>query len=76
MPDLLGRPDSGLEGHLAYQFLVEAGGTRLVQRETLRYKGLLRLFEPLIRVVLFRRLEERLEGIRADLESAWEVDAP
>ena len=64
----------GMAGHLAYQFLPEGEGTRLIQRETLRYHGLLRLFEPLIRPVLGRRLQERLEDIKEILESGWIVN--
>jgi uncharacterized protein YndB with AHSA1/START domain len=59
---------AGMEGHLAYQFLKEGQGTRLIQREALRYQGVLRLFEPVIRPILGRRLRERLEGIKAYLE--------
>ena len=65
---------AGMSGHLAYQFLPEQGGTRLVQRETLHYQGLLRFCEPLIRLMLDKRLQERLEDIKADLESGFAVD--
>ena len=64
----------GMAGHLAYQFLPEGEGTRLIQRETLRYHGLLRLIEPLIRPGLGRRLQERLEDIQEILESGWIVN--
>jgi hypothetical protein len=60
---------AGMYGHLAYQFLPEKEGTQLIQRETLHYQGLLRFCEPVIRVFLDRRLHERLEGIKTDLES-------
>jgi hypothetical protein len=59
---------AGMYGHLAYQFLPEKDGTKLIQRETLHYQGLLRLCEPVIRVILDRRLHERLEDIKAYLE--------
>jgi hypothetical protein len=64
---------AGMEGHLAYQFLPHEDGTRLVQRETLRYRGLLRLLEPLIRTLLVRRCQKRLEGIKEILEAGWTV---
>ena len=59
----------GVSGHLAYQFLPEGEGTKLIQRETLHYRGVLGLFEPVIRPILGRRLRERLEDIKAVLES-------
>jgi len=65
---------AGMHGHLAYQFLPEQGGTRLIQRETLHYRGVLRLCEPLIRLMLDKRLQERLEDIKAVLESGYAVD--
>lgn len=55
-------------GHLAYQFLPEGGGTRLIQRETLSAQGLLRPLEPVIERMLACRLIERLEGIKTVLE--------
>ena len=64
----------GMTGHLAYQFLPEGEGTRLIQRETLRYHRLLWLIEPLIKLVLGRRLQERLEDIKQILENGWEVN--
>jgi hypothetical protein len=30
---------AGMQGHLAYQFISEGGGTRLIQRETIDYKA-------------------------------------
>ena len=62
---------AGMKGHLAYQFLLEGEGTKLIQRETLQYRGVLKLCEPLIQPILGRRLKERLEGIKEDLESGW-----
>ena len=62
---------AGMKGHLAYQFLPEGEGTKLIQRETLQYRGVLKLCEPLIQPILGRRLKERLEGIKEDLESGW-----
>ena len=64
---------AGMYGHLAYQFLPEKEGTKLIQRETLHHHGLLRFCEPVIRAILDRRLRERLEDIRADLEGGFPV---
>lgn len=61
---------AGFKGHLAYQFLAEDDGTRLIQRETMVARGLLKVFEPLIARTFFRHLQERLEAIKAILESA------
>jgi hypothetical protein len=64
---------AGMYGHLAYQFLMEKEGTQLIQRETLHCQGLLRVCEPVIRILLDRRLHERLEHIKADLERDFTV---
>lgn len=64
---------AGMQGHLAYQFLPEKEGTKLIQRETLDYQGLLRFCEPVIRLMLDRRLRERLEDIKAVLEGGFIV---
>jgi hypothetical protein len=61
-------------GHLAYQFIPEQDGTKLVQRETLHYQGLLRFCEPVIKLLLHRRLRERLEDIKAVLEGGYTSD--
>lgn len=60
-------------GHLAYHFLPDKEGTKLILRETLHYQGLLRFFEPVIRSMLDRRLRKRLEHIKADLEGGFSV---
>jgi uncharacterized protein YndB with AHSA1/START domain len=65
---------AGMAGHLAYQFVEQGDGTKLVQRETLQYRGILRLFEPLIRPILGRRLRERLRVIKACLEGGYVVN--
>jgi len=65
---------AGMEGHLAYQFLAEGSGTKLIQRETLFCRGLLKVLEPMIRLALSRRLRERLEDIKTILESGWVVN--
>ncbi|MBE0410155.1 MAG: SRPBCC family protein [Anaerolineales bacterium] len=59
---------AGMRGHLAYQFVSEGQGTRLIQKQGLHYQGVLRVFNPLIRLVLGRRLRERLEAIKEYLE--------
>ena len=64
---------AGMYGHLAYQFLPEEGGTKLIQRETLHYRGLLRFGEPVIRVMLDHRLRERWADIKAVLEGGFTV---
>jgi hypothetical protein len=61
---------AGMKGHLAYQFLPEGNGTRVIQRETIRFRGLLRVFEPLVKLILSRRLRKRLEDIKEVLESS------
>ncbi|MGD2028041.1 MAG: SRPBCC family protein [Anaerolineales bacterium] len=61
---------AGMAGVLVYEFVPEDGGTRLVQRESLHYGGLLRLLEPAIKLFLGRRLKGRLEEIKAYLEGA------
>ena len=58
-----------MSGYLAYEFQLEEGGTRLIQRETLEYRGLLSLFEPLIERMLIPRIVERLAAIKVWLES-------
>ena len=60
---------AGMKGHLAYHFVQEGKGTRLVQQQTLHYRGALRVLEPLIRLVLGWRLRARLEEIKTELEN-------
>ncbi len=62
---------AGMEGHLAYRFLPLGNGTKPIQRETVRYRGLLRPFELLIKPLLVRRCQERLESIKEVLEGGW-----
>lgn len=64
---------AGMRGHLAYQFLAQNGGTTLIQRESLNCQGLLRLFEPLIGLVLERRLHERLALIKEIMDGGYTV---
>jgi hypothetical protein len=56
-------------GYLAYHFVPEHGGTLLVQKETLRYRGCLALLEPVIQRMLLPRIEDRLRAIRDIVES-------
>ena len=63
---------ANMQGYLAYEFLPEDGGTRLVQRETLSALRFLKFFERIIERLLSRRLRERLDGIKTILESGWE----
>jgi len=60
---------SGMSGYLAYLFLAEKNGTKLIQRETLNFKGLLKLLHPLIRTVLSNKLKKRLIDIKDELEN-------
>ncbi|HER08794.1 MAG TPA: hypothetical protein ENO20_07765 [Bacteroides sp.] len=62
---------AGMHGHLAYHFIPKRDGTNLIQRETIHYHGVLKLFEPVIRIVLFHRLQDRLKDIKAILESGF-----
>lgn len=64
---------AGMEGWIGYEFRAEDGGTRLIQREWLRYRGLLYLFEPLIARMLLKKIEERLVGIKQVLEGGLQV---
>jgi len=60
---------AGMKGHLAYQFIDKGGSTKLIQRERIYFTFPLNLFNPIIKKVLHRKLVERLEEIKADLES-------
>ena len=60
---------AGMHGHLAYQLLPEMDGTQLIQREMIHYRGVLKYCGPILQVFLSRRLRERLENIKAVLES-------
>jgi hypothetical protein len=64
---------AGMTGHLAYWFHPQNGGTRLVQHETIRPQGFMRLLEPVIKRMLARQLWRRLEAIKAVLESGWAI---
>jgi uncharacterized protein YndB with AHSA1/START domain len=56
-------------GHLAYQIVPQEGGALLVQTEEMHFKGLLRLFEPMLKLMLLPRIETRLQDIKSELES-------
>ena len=60
---------AGMRGHLAYKFLAEGGGTRLLQRQSLELAPWLRPLQPLVRRAFARRLRRRLDGIAAALEA-------
>ena len=64
---------SGMEGHLAYEFCTAGEGTRLIQRETIRFKGFVGLAEPFIRAKFLAQIEARLATIKEVLEGGWEV---
>ena len=64
---------AGMIGHLAYQFLPEGDGTRLIHRETVSARGFLKVFEPVMGRMLSRQLSKRLETIKDILESGWAV---
>lgn len=67
----------GMRGHLAYRFVPERGGTRLVQKETIYLRSpLLRAFRPAVERLLRQRLPARLEMIRTALEDGWEAPRP
>lgn len=60
---------AGMHGHLAYQLLPVTNGTQLIQRELIHYRRVLKYCEPILQVFFSRRLRERLENIKAVLES-------
>ena len=66
---------AGMAGHLAYHFLPEAGGTRLLQQEHVSTRGLAKLLEPLLERMLIRQLWKRLRSIKTVLEEGWEVSS-
>ncbi len=63
---------ANMQGYLAYEFLPEGDGTKLIQRETLSALRFLKPFSPIIKRLLSPRLGERLDDIKALLESGWE----
>jgi hypothetical protein len=61
---------AGMVGHLEYRFEPDGEGTRLTQRETVRTLGFVRVLEPIMERMLAKRLQQRLETIKALLESS------
>ena len=59
----------GMKGHLAYQFIDIEGSTKLIQRERIFFSFPINLINPVIKKVLHRKLLERLEEIKMELES-------
>ena len=66
---------AGMKGYLAYRFVTENGGTKLIQQETLYMKGFFKVLSPVVKLTLSRQLRKRLEGIREVLESGWVVNS-
>lgn len=64
---------AGMKGYLAYRFVRDISGTKLIQQETLRLQGFLKILTPIIKLALSRQLRKRLETIKAVLESGWVV---
>ncbi len=60
----------GMAGDLTYRFAPVPGGTRLIQRQSLRPAGLRRLVSPLIKATFSRLIRWRLAGIKRLLEGA------
>jgi len=59
-----------LDGELRYELeRARAGVTHLVQTQTLRPRGALRLLAPLIRWTFGRRIARRLRALKAQLEA-------
>lgn len=59
----------GMAGDLTYRFEAAGEGTRVVQRQSLRPGGLLRLFSPMIGASFSRMAARRLAGIKRALEA-------
>lgn len=58
----------GMPGELTYWFEATEKGTQLVQQQSLRPEGLLRIFSPLIGSMFARMVRRRLLGIKRFLE--------
>ena len=58
----------GMEGVLAYRFEAEEGGTHVVQKQSLRPRGILRLFSGVIGKMFSTMAGQRLEDIKSLLE--------
>jgi hypothetical protein len=57
-----------MKGYLAYQFIDQGKFTKLIQRESIFFTFPLNLINPIIKKVLHRKLTERLEEIKTELE--------
>lgn len=64
----------GMPGELTYLFEAVEGGTRLVQQQSLRPSGVLRVCSPLIEAMFSRMIARRLIGIKCLLESGTPAD--
>lgn len=60
---------AGMVGHLAYEIQRQDSRTLLVQNESIRLRGVLRPFTPLMLMMLLPRIEQRLRDIRDILEA-------
>jgi hypothetical protein len=58
----------GLDGELNYSFFEVAAGTRVIQEQSLRPRGLLKIFSFLIKEMFSKAAGKRLESIRILLE--------
>jgi hypothetical protein len=58
-----------MHGHLAYEIVPQEGGALLIQREEMHFKSFLGLFEPLLKMFLLPRIENRQKAIKLELES-------
>ena len=63
----------GMEGELAYTFEPVEGGTRVVQEQSLRPRGVLRLFSPLIGKMFAAVASRRLQVIKSLLEQGLQA---
>jgi len=59
---------AGMKGYLAYQFIDQGESTKLIQRESIFFSFPLNLINPILKKSLHRKLMERLEEIKTDLE--------
>jgi hypothetical protein len=63
----------GMSGLIRYDLTEVDEGTELVQQEWLSLRGLLRVFDPMVRRALYSRLEARLDLIKRGLEEGTEL---
>lgn len=59
---------AGMSGELTYLFEADNGGTKLIQKENVTTRGLLRPLAPIIQLTLSRNLVHRLKDIKLALE--------